>query len=111
MTGFIGYAAGFVLAAGYLVLFGLLGSLPGKRLHGNSLLNMLLLGCPLYFSAFQLLALPLKLARAPLKILSVSWAFVLLAAVVAANCLRQDGTPGCGSRTLRGCCSFFFSSS
>ncbi|MBQ8305629.1 MAG: hypothetical protein IJX90_05355 [Blautia sp.] len=89
MTGMIGYAAGFLLAAGYLVVFCLFGSLPGRKIHGNSLLNMVLLGFGLYFSGFQLVALPLKMIGSSLKILSLSWAGVCLAAMLIGAFFRR----------------------
>ena len=65
----------------YFVLFFLAGCLYSEKVHQNRLMNVLLTGFFTYFSAFHLMALPMKLLHVKLHILSISW--MAAAAVMA----------------------------
>ena len=57
-----------VLAVGlYLGAFVFAGVLLPEKYHKSSLTNLCLLGFVVYFGVFQIVALPMKLGRLPLK--------------------------------------------
>ena len=62
--------------------------LPDKR-RPESLPGILLSGFALYYALFEIIALPLKAAHAPLRALSLAWLFVCAAAVVFAVWRRR----------------------
>ncbi len=78
-----------LLIAAYLTGFTLTGALLPGKVHRNSLLSMFLCGFFLYFSLFQLTALPMKLCRAPLKILTLTWIAAAGLLCAAALLLRR----------------------
>lgn len=72
------YLRAAVTAALYPCFFILAGAALPRKVHGDSLLNMLLVGFMGYFSLFQLTALPCKLLKVPLHVLCILWTAILL---------------------------------
>lgn len=68
----------------YLGGFTLTGTLLPERIHKNSMLNSCLIGFMVYFSVFQIVALPMKILGFPLKYLTITWV-VFLGIVVFIN--------------------------
>ncbi len=81
----------------YLGGFILTGSLFSEKIHKNSILNLCLIGFMVYFSAFQIVALPMKIFRFPLKYLTVTW-IAFMGIVFLANLLfrRKNLVKMCG---------------
>ena len=75
----------------YYGAFMCLACLLPEKYHGCRPVSMCLLGFMLYFSAFHLMALPMKLWHLPLHALSLSW-FVFLAAVLLFVLIRRKST-------------------
>ena len=67
-----------VLAVGlYLGAFVFAGALIPEKYHKSSLTNLCLLGFVVYFGVFQIVALPMKIGRLPLKYLTLTWVGIL----------------------------------
>ena len=73
----------------YLLTFTFTGSLLPEKAHKNALGKMLLAGFMMYFSLFQLTALPMKLKKQRLSRLSAIWLVVLILIWAAAILLRR----------------------
>ena len=73
-----------LLTCVYLVLYILFGQafLSIFKLKTKSLIFTILIGFFVYYSVFQLCALPLKIALAPLSLLSTLWSIVVIAVAV-----------------------------
>lgn len=80
--------ASLLIPAG-LFVFLCLGSLLPDKVHAVSLTDMLLAGFMLYFSAFQLIAFPMKYFGAPLALLTLCWVGIVCAAVICAAVFRR----------------------
>lgn len=75
----------------YLGCYICAGAVFPARFHKNSLIKITLLGYMVYFSGFQLVALPMKTGRLPLKYLTLTW-FVLIALLWIFVLLRRHST-------------------
>lgn len=69
---------GSVLAAAYIVIFWLLGAILPDRFHSQSIPVMCITGFLLYFSLFQVIALPMKIFKQPLSYLTMAWFGLLI---------------------------------
>lgn len=66
----------------YLSAFLCMGMLFPARLHNNRILNLFLLGFPAYFGLFQITALPLKILKKPLHLLTLAWGVLMLLVIL-----------------------------
>ena len=66
----------------YLGAFLCMGMLFPARLHNNRVLNLFLIGFPAYFSLFQITALPLKILKKPLHVLTFGWGVLMLLVIL-----------------------------
>ena len=98
MTLLLGIGA-LVLYLGSYVFFGAL--LPEKW-HRWELKNLILLGFPAYFSAFQIIALPLKLMDVPLKIVSYAWLMILAGVFAFVLIFRRKALWKCIKNAIAG---------
>ncbi len=69
---------GSVLATAYIVIFWLLGALLPDRLQSQSIPVMCITGFLVYYSLFQVIALPMKILQKPLSYLTLTWFGLLL---------------------------------
>lgn len=75
----------------YLGCYICAGTLFPVRFHKNSLIKIMLLGYMVYFTGFQLVALPMKIGRLPLKYLTLTW-YALIALLWIFVLLRRYST-------------------
>ena len=73
----------------YLGAFYCMGMLFPARWHRNRLADLLLLGFVTYFSVFQAVALPMKLAALPLHVLTLTWGGILAAVLIFVIAARR----------------------
>lgn len=69
---------GSVLAVGYVVMYWFLGAVLPDKYQSRSVPVMCMSGFLLYYSLFQLIALPMKITKQPLSRLTIVWGCVLL---------------------------------
>lgn len=74
----INLAFGTFVGAGYLVLYWILGAALPEKYQTRSIPVMCMTGFLLYYSLFQVIALPMKVLKMHLSSLSVCWAVLLL---------------------------------
>lgn len=68
-----------IIAILYLLVFYLMGSILGEKYHMDRIGLVVCYGFLVYFSLFQVVALPMKLYRAKLSTLSISWGIIVIA--------------------------------
>lgn len=64
---------GTLLISGFFIIFLLFGALLPEKYQSKSLIFMCLTGFMLYFSLFQIIALPMKILHRPLHQLTLTW--------------------------------------
>lgn len=69
---------GTVLTAGYVVMYWFLGAVLPDKYQSRSIPVMCMTGFLLYYSLFQIIALPMKITRQPLSRLTIVWGCILL---------------------------------
>ena len=73
----------------YLGLFLMMGLLLPSRIHRNRPERLLILGFLVYFTLFQIVALPMKTLKRPLKELTIAWFLVLLICLLICILFRR----------------------
>ncbi len=85
---------GSVLAAVYVVMYWLLGAVLPDKYQSRSVPVMCMTGFLLYYSLFQIIALPMKITRQPLSRLTIVWGCVLLLLAAYALVRRREVLAG-----------------
>ena len=74
----VNWILGTILAIGYVVMYWFLGALLPEKYQSRSIPVMCISGFLIYYTLFQIIALPMKIMQLPLSYLTIGWGGILV---------------------------------